>query len=275
MTEIEGAELAVIEAEETQVERPHPLLDRAVEYKRKIDADVFEYASILKQIRDNCLFKNGGYQTLEEFLENCLAESRRTAFNYLKVADALEEFTPMQQEKIKALGMTKAGLVVRYLTKENFSKRYPKIADKSASQIKEIKKLENERAEEALRAEDEAAKERVKSQKPPKLKRTVNLDMEGNQLVEDALQAVKDELQVEDDGVAMAAIASEYLSGSVAQSDPDSYYRSIESRKNIHLIAIDKSSRQVVFGEEGLNVLAAIMEAEGGDEEYEDEEYEE
>lgn len=151
-----------------------PAYSRAVTLHRKIAANaqaaqesLFEMCKGLKEMRDDKLYKELGYQNFEDYTQTELGFSRRNAYNYISVAEKLSENFVNSSLQI---GVKKLALLAKLDEPER--EQIAKSADLENASVRELKqkisdlKSANERLLTQIgEAEDKAEKCRASEAK--------------------------------------------------------------------------------------------------------------
>lgn len=143
--------------------------------------NLYDMCVMLKQMRDEKLYRELGHATFEEYCENEIGFSRRNARNYI----AIIEKTNLDGKSISRIGMTKLSL----------------LASLSESQQEEIQQTVNleETSVRQLKAEIERLKEQSKKNERELSEENHELNCRCNSLVVEVNQLKSDKQAVESD----------------------------------------------------------------------------
>ncbi len=111
----------------------------------------FVMGGALSVISMNQWFKDFGYSSMREFIESGLGMAKSTAYDYIKIYDAIVE-SEIPWVKVQSVGWTKLRWFARYLTSENVD-QWVKIAESiTANELRiSIKELARQVGEEAIK----------------------------------------------------------------------------------------------------------------------------
>lgn len=134
-------------------EKAYDLHQRILVTAQMAQKNLYDMCVMLKQMRDDKLYKELGYQNFEEYCEEEVGMNRRNAYRYISVIENIKNVTSMSQ-----IGMTKLSLLASLSeSQQEEIQEKVKVEDVSVRELKaEIAKLK----EEAKSADQKSESER-------------------------------------------------------------------------------------------------------------------
>lgn len=256
-----GGTLAVVpKGEEGQ--EPHAEVRRQVLALRdKSEEDSWALAAVLAQVSEGAYYTGWSWPTWREYVEQEVDIHIRKAQMLCKLEKWLNGLPKNVQTWIRALGWTKARMLVGRVTAENADEWRHRVSGKT---VAEIDKMLHADAEEAAADPDkEGADATTDRQTPMKFKLSPDQKRNVEHALEVAARAA--ETTVEDrKGYLLDLICTEYLATNHDIKTVQEYLAQIERVIGLNLVAYDKKADEVVYGG------ALLDEIAGDDEEAED-----
>lgn len=114
--------------------------------------NLYDMCMMLKEMRDNKLYKELGYQNFEDYCENEVGMKRANAYRYISIIENTKNVSSMRQ-----IGMTKLSLLASLSeSQQEEIQEKVKVEDVSVRELKEeIKKLKEDKEAAEKKAQDE------------------------------------------------------------------------------------------------------------------------
>ena len=123
-------------------EKAYDLHQRILVTAQMAQKNLYDMCVMLKQMRDDKLYKELGYYNFEEYCEEEVGMNRRNAYRYISVIENIKNVTSMSQ-----IGMTKLSLLASLSeSQQEEIQEKVKVEDVSVRELKaEIKKLKEDK----------------------------------------------------------------------------------------------------------------------------------
>lgn len=240
------------------IEDSKQLRERLYVSKKAIDSEFFVLAGLLTRAFDLGAHKDWGYQTWKEYVEVELGMSVRKAQYLMQLWQwfALKIKDPSVRQKVKEIGWTKAKELVGICNEDNVDE-WVEIAAQSS--VKDL-------AEKVKDAFSDSKRDILDKEEP---RRSFSVVLVGEQWenVQRAMTIAEEVTGSNKKGHLLDLIATDFVTNNVFPNNPDDatiirYLAKFESLLGVRIIAVDKESLVVAFGED---TLRAILQAAPSD----------
>ena len=230
----------------------------------KTDEDYWSLSVVLREVHDNDYYREWGFDSWKEYVEQEVDIHIRKAQYLVKLQSWFDGMTPAIQKWIRALGWTKARMLMHVVTQENAQDWKNRVADKTVSEIKEM--LEGDKDSEG---EDGAVSESGSSETPDDKSHKFKATLMGTQweTVQSALEKAKEAGETDKDGQALSLICVDYLATNTNILTRTDMMEQYEKIWGVKLIAVELSTED---GEEDLIVFGGDYLEDQGDDGEED-----
>lgn len=257
---VDNKQLAVISEESKSREAvqevlPEDLKDKDLrkvvqDLRQSIDKNIFEIARVLYFIKENQEYKEWGYASFQNYIEEEFSNKARSAFYYVSMHEKLIKLAKNkeQADAIKSIGYTKAKEILTIATPESLDEWIKTAKKCGTNQVIELVKKE---------------KKEDKTDKPGKAKAAeideihkINFKLFNEQfdIVEQALSRASEQSGSKDKGYNLQLICMEYLATSDLQDDPrknlEKHLQKFCELAKIKVVAMDRDTNEVLLGKE-------------------------
>lgn len=135
-----------------QYKKAAELNQRIIFTAQMAQKNLYDMCVLLKEMRDDKLYKELGYNNFEDYCENEVGMNRRNAYRYIAVIENIKNVTSMSQ-----IGMTKLSLLASLSeSQQEEIQATVNVEDVSVRELKEeIKKLKEDKEAAEKKAQDE------------------------------------------------------------------------------------------------------------------------
>jgi len=261
--EVNGNELVVNENETVSseiVEVEHAdIRQKVLELKDKADESYWELGIVLNDVYNNDYYRNWGFETWKDYVEQELDFGIRTAQYFLKIQKWFETMTPAMQSWLRSLGWTKCRMLLAVVTPENAKSWKNKIKGKSVRELDGIINRAKKGEDDSSGNESSGSESNDKSvSKESLVRRAFSLYSGQDEVVMNAINRAKDIGETDKDGHALSLICTDYLASSTDLIDIVSLFKHIEDITGHKIIAIKPvdGGDEVVFGYEYIEAMS-------------------
>lgn len=225
----------------------------------KTDNDIWDLAVALADAYQADKYRAWGYDSFREYVEKELDWHIRKAQIMVQLQEWFKGIPPNIQTWIKSLGWGKAKILMRVVTTENAAEWRNRIEGKTLAEIEEMLKEGRQQGEGGSGGSGEVSASVTK-------KMTFALYPDQHRNVEMALDKAKEMAESDKTGHCLDLICTEFLSTHAGVKNVKDYLSSVEKAIGFRLIAYDKASDSVIYGDETLDELDKMAAAAAGEE---------
>ena len=183
--------------------------ERIIELRETIEQSWFEISLLLKDIYENNLFEEWGYNSFEDYVKSELDLEYRNAMYRVKIGQTISELE-ISKEQIAELGWTKFKEIIPILMDEKLgltkSKINKIIKAVEPMSVRETKELVSRIKEEQKNGKTADVKEISKANKVK-----FSFNDEQLQVVKEAISVAKEMIDTDNDSLALEYICAEWL----------------------------------------------------------------
>jgi hypothetical protein len=232
--------------------------------RSQIEDGYWDLSKALARVYGETLYIEWGFENWADYVEQELSFKLRSAQYMVSIADYFGKMPKEIQDWVKSVGWTKAKELVNKVDESNWVEWKKKIAGKSFTQIVTLMKEEKEAGSSSPKAGSTEQQEEFK-----KLK--FNLAVSQYENVKKTLESAKEAAQSDSEAHALDLVCTSYLAMGQGSGGLEGLLESIEKMFGVSLVAYNRKSEEIVFGQELLESLGGEGEAEESDDGVEEE----
>lgn len=241
-----------------------------------VDRESFRIAEILDEVATQKLFKNWGFKSFKDYVEEEIYFEHRKAMYLVQINQWLSIFPEEDREKVRSIGWSKAKELIQVVTPDNFYQWMKMIEGKSLREIIELTKDGKKKAKSAdttITVDGDIDDHDGAVEKPVKL--TFSLFPAQHQAVMEALGKAMQIAETEKMGHALSLICMDYMQTHVDSIDLQSYMKKFENflGDGFSVIVYDNDDQSFVYNEEKIDEIIASIPDEL-EEDYDDDDEE-